>query len=223
MKERPILFSGPMVQAIREGRKTKTRRVIKPQPNAPEFFGWCSEPADKRYGQVSFGKNCMISSWAKNPYGQPGDGLWVKETWCRFPENSRDGNGEQIYYRADQDKNHMPEVERIMSNNNVKWRPSIFMSRRVSRINLELVSVRVERVQDISEEDAYREGIEHIPSADGVGQTNFASFHDEKLHAFLNYSTAREAFKDLWDSINAKRGFGWDANPWVWVIEFKVL
>jgi hypothetical protein len=97
------------------------------------------------------------------------------------------------------------------------------MPRWASRINLELVSVRVERVQDISEKDAYREGIEHIPSSDGVNQTNFASIHDEKLHAFFNYPTAIEAFRELWDFINANRGYSWDANPWVWVVEFKAV
>jgi len=201
MKERPILFSGEMVRAILEGRKTMTRRVIKPQPTAPEFFGWCSEPNDKRYGQVSFGKNCMISSWAKNPYGQPGERLWVQEpAYIHNPPNEREPNG-CVYYVAD-----------IGLGGAGCPSPAMFIPRWASRITLEVVSVRVERVQDISEEDAKAEGVELDPRLEGY----YRDYLDQKPR-----STARESFLTLWDSINAKRGYGWDANPWVWGVEFK--
>ena len=170
MKERPVLFSGEMVRAILEGRKTQTRRVIKPQPL------WVGDP------NVAFKTHSANPKGIINcPYGQPGDRLWVRETFAGTKNTG-------FAYRAtDTAYGH-------------KWRPSIFMPHWASRINLEVVSVRVERVQDISIEDAYDEGMEWGDQGCGVLE-----------------------FKNLWDSINLKRGYGWDANPWVWVIEFKRL
>ncbi len=166
MSEKPILFSGEMIRAVLDGRKTQTRRVVKPQP-----VGLWAAPGKSR---------C--------PYGQPGGRLWVRETF--YPERSHRG---PVSYRATWPRDDDPP--------DGGWKPSIFMPRWASRITLEIVSVRVEQVQDISEDDARAEGVD-----DGTGQTR-------PLHPYW--------FRALWDSINSKRGYGWEKNPWVWVVAFR--
>ncbi len=171
--EKPILFSGEMVRAILDGRKTQTRRVVRREhiPFVHSLLaGWISG----RWSHLPL------------PYGRPGDQLWVRETWLEDTV----GN---IRYRA---------TERAVQDGNWKWRPSIFMPRWASRISLEVTAVRVERVRDISEEDARAEGVDSIVATD-------------------TYSSYRMGFRKLWDSINAKRGYSWESNPWVWVVEFK--
>ena len=101
-----------------------------------------------------------------------------------------------------------------------KWKPSLFMPREASRITLEVTDVRAERIQDISEKDCFAEGIEKIESKDGW---NKASITDYELTASFNFKTGKECFKYLWDSINAKRGYSWESNPWVWKILFKMI
>jgi len=193
MNEHPILFSGEMVKAILDGRKTQTRRVIKRGVVGRMMSGdqklW-PYVYDKR------GKSVAVPC----PYGQPGDLLWVRETWATSPflndikpsELSRDFTS--LFYRANQGVN----------DSHYSWRPSIHMSRWASRINLEVTGVRVGRVQDISEADAVTEGMEVVP----IGTATW---------------TNRQSFGILWDKINAKRGYSWDSNPWVWVVEFKKL
>lgn len=208
MKELPILFSAPMVRAILDGRKAMTRRVIRQQPSAGVrwgFDGW-----EDGHGRA-----------LRCPYGQPGDRLWVRETWG-VADWTEDGYP-FIKYAATPGRMHLREnipdewsdkVSWVWAelsnpkNYNIdgsaadrRWRPSIFMPRWASRITLELTAVRVERVQDISDEDAEREGVDTTNSS------------------ISGY--CRERFRKLWDFINAKRGYGWDANPWVWVVEFK--
>lgn len=188
MRERPIIFSGEMVRAILEGRKTQTRRVVKPQPPLDEWG--VSKPWQTDAFEVN-GRDYRC------PYGLPGDRLWVRETFSPdyFDAQSRHA------YRADwtlESGEFVPEP---------KWTPSIHMPRWASRITLEVTDVRVERVQDISNSDIYAEGI-LPPDPDEPGPYD----PDEG---------ARSAFKDLWWSINAKRGYGWEKNPWVWVVEFK--
>lgn len=173
MKERPILFSGEMVRAILDGRKTQTRRVIKPQ----------GEPYTIEDVDV-----------LKCPYGIPGDRLWVRET---FADLRGMGFGHKWAYRADTPEGS--ESDRIRIGYGVRWKPSIHMPRWASRITLEITDIRVERVQDITYIDAKAEGVEY-----------------EK-----GYTDPREAFATLWNSINAKRDYGWAMNPWVWIIEFK--
>lgn len=191
MKERPILFSGEMVRAIIDGRKTMTRRVVKPQPEQDTDC-----PYHVGTGIERKARTC--------PYGKPGDRLWVRETFC-----DRNNNGEQIkpLYRSD-GQEYQDRDGRYFK---PKWKPSIFMPRMYSRITLEITNVRVERLQDISNEDAKREGVE----------SNF----DEGVIYYgpLNkgHADARIAFSWLWNSINAKRGYSWESNPWVWVITFK--
>ena len=204
-KERPILFNGDMVRAILDGRKTQTRRVIKPQPEWREAVpgtmrsgGWSwfhlgttleSWPREESFGEV-LAKHC--------PYGKLGDRLWVKEVWGvssvydDVPPRLVDC-GAKVAYRVN---NPM----------GIKARSPYFMPRWASRIDLEVTGVSVERVQDIDAIDAEAEGIEYDPGGNGS---------DDPDHYY------RLAFADLWDSI-AKPEHSWEANPWVWVIEFKV-
>jgi hypothetical protein len=185
MNTHPILFSAPMVRAILEGRKTQTRRVI------PSKLQLCRSPEDEPEWFIQNSK-----------YGQPGDHLWVRETWA--VSGNWDGvkisdlphHGIDIVYRAS---------EKYPNGGYYKWKPSIFMPRWASRITLKVMDVRVERVQDISETDAKAEGVD-----------------ENSLDVWMSGDdTPVGMFGALWDSINEKRGFGWDVNPWVWVVTFS--
>lgn len=196
MKERPILFSGPMVRAILDGRKSMTRRVIKPQP-AMELDGEILPDGTGGYGWAP-----VLPPWSKWPY-QIGDRLWVRETWyCDNPAAAQDAMSrmEGVYFKA-------TEVEPQL----FKWRPSIHMPRWASRITLEITSVRVERLQEITANDVIEEGINPIARMGGIPMCK---------NKKGQYCTAREAFIDLWDTINGKTR-PWLSDPWVWVIEFK--
>jgi len=193
VNEHPILFSGPMVRAILEGRKTMTRRVV----SLPDWF--CEEYAAHGASEIASEMDC--------PYGAPGDRLWVRETWASFgssasitpPVSLRC----QIRYDADNSCQwrDVPEgAKGVRHNASFRLRPSIHMPRWASRLTLEIAAVRVERLQEISRMDALAE------SCVGSG------FDDE---------TPQSEFAELWDSINAARGFGWSVNPWVWVVSFK--
>jgi len=179
--ERPIIFSSEMVRAILDGRKTQTRRVVR----LPSWFQVVTYVNDTQY------KDC-IEREVKCPYGGIGERLWCKETFQADEIAMKYKIKEKIFYRA------------TMPNGLQHLRPSIFMPRWASRITLAITGVRVERIQDITEEDAKAEGCEI-----GHGLTDDNPFF------------AREAFQKLWDSINAKRGYGWNENPWVFVISFK--
>ena len=189
---KPIIFSTPMVQAILEGRKTQTRRVIKINGypiTSPE------ESLELTKEGLIYHSFCSMSGYYKL-LCQPGDILWVRETWCThedmadvFENQHRPG----YYYKANEIGKEWVNDREI-----VKWRPSIFMPREAARIFLRVKTVRVERLQDITAHDAIREGMESEIPFDAVDE-----------------------FKELWDSLNAKRGYGWDTNPWVWVIEFE--
>jgi hypothetical protein len=182
MKERPILFSGEMVRAILDGRKTQTRRIMKPQPD----LSMLHVEEEMQNGQGGWeglaGDAC--------PHGQPGDRLWVRETFAQVGTPGTLSG--YVRYKAD-------EKAALGAYGCQKWRPSIFMPRRASRIILEITDVRVERVQGISNADALAEGINRP----------------------IDNRYPIDEFRALWDSINAKRGFGWYVNPWVWVIGFK--
>ncbi len=190
---KPMIFSTPMVRAILDGKKTQTRRVIKPQPdgeikaNIPyEFYGTKTERifTDTK----AYLAPCSV-----------GDILWVRETWGVPISLAGD-----IIYKADFVDRKAPLAD------GEKWRPSIFMPREAARIFLRVKNVRVERLQEITEEDARAEGVKPIRSA--LGQIYVQDDHS------IGY---RLAFEELWNEINAKRGYGWDTNPWVWVIEFE--
>ena len=218
MREKPILFSGEMVRAILDGRKTQTRRVVKPQPSpewqkiVPGLYtptvvrGGVESPGAEVYGFAS-----AEEGW-ESPYGKPGDRLWVREKWsaslngypvCNLKPSEYD-QASRIWYAAENNRPAWAET---------RWQPSIFMPRWASRIMLEVTAVRVERLQDISERDAVEEGIYqnvggHRPCG-GPGLTGW---------------NVCEEFRELWESINADRDggqFRWAANPWVWVVEFQ--
>lgn len=194
IKEHPILFSSDMVRAILEGRKTQTRRVVKVTQRNSWLVddGWTDN-------YIKDPENHLVNEC---PYGQPGDRLWLRETF--YPVTNT-----LCLYKADGDD--------IDPAYNLKWRPSIYMPRWASRITLEITGIRVERVQEITNEGAKAEGVELVP-AFTAGNMSFSDVYGS--HHYY-HDTAREAFQELWDSINAKRGYSWDANPWVWVIEFK--
>lgn len=185
MKERPILFSTEMVKAILEGRKTQTRRVVKKQPHGAGE--WVRQLASWLFPNV----NPYIK--LKCPYGQPGDRLWVRETFLVERSQHKD-----FYeYKADYSNTFAGDV---------CWKPSIFMPREACRILLEVTDVRVERLQDISEEDAI---------AEGISLPNYA----EQAIKDIFFPEPSAIYSELWESINGKGS--WDKNPWVWVIEFK--
>ena len=246
-KARPILFSGPMVNAILEGRKTQTRRVVKPQP-VKRACGILAEPDDwiwphkgaPHWRTVSNRQNGPVGYASESPYGQPGDHLWVRETWVellhtspatdepllcpgdkliehatRTPEGRWHYDGKVIAYRATSsvefcdgdgfsgeyaDKDDMP-----------RWRSPIHMPRWASRITLEVTDVRVERLLSITEEDAISEGALLVDNPD----------YDPDDPGEDDPQTHRAGFLESWDRINAKRGFPYHTNPWVWVVEFK--
>lgn len=216
IRERPILFSAPMVRAILDGRKTQTRRVVKPQP------------ADMAALPLMLSDGVRFATEAKFvrcPYGVPGDRLWVRETWGTgtrpdLHEGWRDG----IEYRADEEglnEHDLLPLHAVALPDGVDldsiaqgWRPSIHMPRWASRIDLEVVSVRVERLQEIGEEDARAEGIEFEDHTKDAWR-GWKSFDGTCL-----YDTALESFRKGWDSLNAKRA-PWSSNPWVWVVEFR--
>lgn len=200
-KDKPILFSGPMVRALLEGRKTQTRRVLKGRKDVN--FG-CELAPCELAGEINNG------DYDNSPFA-PGDLLWVRETWTARMTHGwtiADARSrmyqEQILYRAD-------DGESIDG-----WWPSIHMPREFSRLTLEVTGVRVERLQDISEEDAEAEGVtkvkDHCYVVRGFG-------YDE---AGLCHSRATIPFAQLWDSLNEPRGFGWEANPWVVAVSFRV-
>lgn len=184
MKEHPILFSGPMVRAILEGRKTQTRRVINPQPKVVHDF----YPDGTLETERLFRNGGRI----RCPYGVLGDRLWVRETWGKDPYAHLSGHIPILY------KVGPPSVDPDYP---VPWKPSIHMPRWASRITLEVVEVRAQRLQDITEEDAVAEGV------------NCA------VGGFITTNPVN-AFHGLWDYINGKRA-PWDSNPWVWAVTFR--
>lgn len=196
LKDRPILFSAPMVRALLDDSKTQTRRMVQPRPD------W------------ALGKRCMLQphelagevnkgEYSNCPYGQPGDRLWVKETTVKVEDHGYEG---PVYAESDKGRtvieyglapsdDDCTEVEP----EDIKLRPSIFMPRAMCRITLEITRVRVERLQDITRGDCM---------AEGCPFPNIANGTDPK-----------QWYHDLWQSINGAGS--WPANPWVWVIEFK--
>lgn len=208
MNQKPILFSAPMVLAILEGRKTQTRRVV----TGKIALEWL-QPGGFTPNFIADPGNFL------SPYGYSGDRLWVRET---FKCEELDPYGEDgVRYRADNAFvmiENTPEASERWGDayrEGGNWRPSIFMPRWASRITLEVVNVRVERVQKITRDDAKAEGVSPVWSYDGKKDPSY--FERSVLNPYVaNYSV-------LWDEINGKRGFGWDVNPWVWVVEFKVV
>ncbi len=233
---KPILFNTEMVQAILDDRKTVTRRVIKPKYSNTHFmfrtdkYGTEFVEMQNQVEGETFGKNPDGTTWhklvgyivPKQPY-KVGDILYVRETFCKW----MNGN---YYYKAAP----IPEDKRIREE--VKWNPSIHMPKGAARIFLKVTNVRVEKLQDITEEQAEKEGIQGY-SKDGHLYKYAASLdwwdeYHRKYISKINSGTAWQnmprslwvAFMYLWDSTVLKQNldkYGWDANPWVWVIEFE--
>ena len=243
MTERPILFSGEMVKAILAGRKAQTRRVVKPQPltwHTVKRLPYCGDNGEwSPLAGHSEDRMC--------PYGKPGDRLYVKETFalmeaaCGTPVVNYRAGGYLVHGATGEKRNGTWKDEAFAGTVDAigepdTWTPSIFMPRWASRITLEVTDVRVERVHDISEEDARAEGLECVegrPGANwrpgefgysGVGRGFYHVEADGKCRCKVGLPSAAVcAYAELWDKINAKRGFSWGSNPFVWVIEFNRL
>jgi hypothetical protein len=195
--DRPILFKGEMVRAILDDTKTQTRRVVK--GIALEWLA--SGMFNPEY--VASDENHLC------PYGKLGDRLWVRETWSAPHRYDHLGpsnipvQGVSIHYAATEERGGL------------RWRPSIHMPRWASRITLEITGVRVERLQDISEADAIAEGIENNRALDPAGSCHWR--HYAREHTGISCPIG--SYQTLWESINGADS--WNANPWVWVVEFK--
>jgi len=203
MREHPLLMKGPLVRATLAGQKTQTRTPVKKQPP----IGYDRVRVCARYAEFENDTPPLGKFSTKSPMGEAGDRLWVRETWdWRDWQSGQDGKI-RIAYAADGE-----QVDRIAPPdwnptiyNAERWRPSIHMPRWACRLVLPLVSMRVERVQDINEKDAWAEGVRRTDFGWSDGTTGYDTV------------TARDAFRELWDSIYGT----WDANPWVWVAEWE--
>lgn len=202
MKETGIIMSGSHPVDILEGRKTMTRRTrgLKEINECPDLWKWFGFDNSGRYS-FRFKPGDRIVN-IRCPYGQVGDRPWVRETWCPLTHTIGQ-NKALILYKSDGQREWVKcseeEWDKAYYINKARpdtWRSSLFMPRWASRITLEITEVRVERLQEITVEDAEAEG------------------------TAINYRAPLMEFRRLWDSLNAKRGYGWDKNPWVWVIEF---
>ncbi len=219
MKERPILFSAEMVKAILAGRKTQTRRIFKGL-TPPDCIGNHSCVVEDGVAKFHLNERLAMheGEWTKCPYGKPGDRLWVRETWRT--DASLDRKSPRLFtkwpveYLADGCR---LEHGATYGHTDGKPRPSIFMPRWASRITLEITGVRVERLQEISEEDAKAEGVDRACS-DPYEIAAAESCDDPGYFSPTSYS---EGFELAWNEINGKHA-SWASNPWVWVVEFRV-
>jgi len=238
IKERPMLFSAPMVRAILDGSKTQTRRAINPQP-----VKWCQGLSLPKYSATPLSEFLLGAPIFACPYGKVGDRIWARETFCKVDDSGYgDHAGIWVDYRATPKykESHPAGWDNDPHNEDaLKWKPSIHMPRWASRINLEITAVRVERLNDISEEDAQKEGIKftdygltcfHQGAPQDIGictapdsshQKRPGWHYDKSTHQDQCWHTAKYAFTSLWESINGAGS--WEQNPWVWVIEFKLV
>lgn len=207
MSARPVLFNGAMVRAILAGAKTQTRRVVKPQP--PNGCGYAINGAQSAAvcaAVLPSGEPVFVPPTPRSkdhlllcPLGAPGDDLWVRETWARRTDVDPATNAEKAkaYLRFAADDN---DLSGEWHDYGGKWRPSIHMPRWASRLTLRVTSVRVERLREITEDDARAEGVLTLEPRAGA-------------------ASARERFADLWSDVYGRAS--WDANPWVWVVSFE--
>ncbi|MDD5589224.1 MAG: hypothetical protein PHP92_04170 [Candidatus Nanoarchaeia archaeon] len=214
VKEHQIIFSTEMIKQILSGNKTQTRRIIKhhhPSYDYPENiakYEFINFDGERVFFRDTLGPIASI----KCPYGRVGYTLWVKEIYCNYIPLKRslninaNGSQEDVIYKASHRLQDMEGFEDIILSQDIRWKTPMFMPKRYSRIKLEIINIEVERVQDINFTDVIAEGL------------------DEKIDGHsLSVTQLRSKFWRLWDSINKKKGFGWDMNPWVWKIEFKKI
>lgn len=223
MAIKPILFNTDMVRAIMDGRKSCTRRLVKPQPDEKHTFplGFVTDSTEKKeVGCFEFDIDEYGDSiqYVKPPY-QPGDILYVRETWerfeCRNCEGDERGNCPKEPKKSVLDKTCGCYMYRATDeiSGDAKWHPSIHMPKEAARIWLKVTNVRVEQLQDITEDGAEAEGV-----IDNRGFIHSPENEYDRIY------TAREHFIEIWDRTIKKSdldSYGWDANPWVWVIEFE--
>ncbi|WP_413676407.1 hypothetical protein [Pantoea dispersa] len=202
MRERGIHFNSEMVRAVLDGSKTQTRRIMTVQPDSPNFGLLRITDSTKRadIGKYHWAESNATGTHARSPlfscpFGAVGDHLWVRETWAEAGGSAP----ELQLYRANYPAHVPSKYENVPPAESIRWRPSIHMPRRASRITLEITGVRVERLNDISEDDAKAEGAPTECCV--IGDKHFLGF------------------RSLWRSIYGADS--WQANPWVWVIEFK--
>jgi len=217
MKSRPILFSAPMVRAIIDGSKTQTRRIVKPQPDCKNIsVAYTATNRENRSIAMREGRYSIFC-----PYGKPGDQLWVRECFRLFDSSTECA----CYEECRCAKYHGKPIYRATSEDmGGPWKPSIFMRREHSRITLEITGIRVERLQEISGPDAFAEGIDMTGSPVGFDRGIIADWSIRKYRALWEsinpeiIPVFNEDGKVIGQKLNPAR---WDANPFVWVIEFK--
>jgi hypothetical protein len=212
MREKPILFSGPMVRAILDGRKTQTRRVIK---NKDIINGFDIDIDGSAIAYIDQATGDSYPPTIKSPY-QPGDRLWVRETWTPFCINKQSCRNVLLSHADYCYKATFPKD--CVDTLGCTWRPSIYMPKAAARIWLEVIDVRVEMLQEITEEDAIKEGFTGVPCEHPNGR-----YACEDCMNTGWREPPRVGFVETWQALNAKRGYGWDTNPWVFVVEFKRL
>jgi hypothetical protein len=245
MKERPVLFNGDMVRAILDGRKTQTRRVMKVQPS--EHFHpmnmaleldysarWYTPGIEDKDGYLQPAKKQVFGVAGEDegyacPFGAVGDQLWVRETFMDLTGTGIEANTglyEGYAYRADTPPGSLGDETR--KEYKLKWTPSLHMPRKACRLLLEITGVRVERLNVISHEDAEREGIhtevwdQTVVARNYAAEDEFFQFWSESMSHYVDmHELYRASFQSLWQSIYGAES--WQANPWVWVIEFKVV
>jgi hypothetical protein len=240
MKERPILFSSPMIRALLDGRKSQTRRLVKPGPSqkwlTPRIFGevrrWAQDGTHPDWWKMAVGQPTTLIHCGHEmdgghigsircPHGAPGDRLWVREAWNlgRALRNCEGTIDDEMDWPGPIPKDD-PRGKRLLDDwclgyaadgGEGKWRPSIHMPRWASRLTLEITAVRVERLQDISHEDVLAEGVAPEDILASEGARAEGTIRD----------LYRRGFASLWSSIHGPGS--WEANPWAWVVEFKRL
>lgn len=206
---KPILFSTPMVQAILDGRKKITRRVIKKIPDGTHDI-WHD-------GAQWIVQNKFHDCWVKFfkcPYGNIGDILWVRETWQYVNLGPEDENNGYVYKASENGQ------EWAANDEEWTWKPSIFMPKDACRIFLKITNIRAERLQEISSEDAINEGVEFMEDHISLGFKLYGNHNiPDMFGRKAKTGTAYESFKTLWQSINGNES--WENNTWVWVIKFE--
>lgn len=249
IRERPILMKGRLVNATLADLKTETRRAMNPQPSEgwrPAAYGQVHRKHNGEVTDEEIGWG-VTNEWGDEayrcPYGKPGDRLYVRETWRPEMQETHGALSYGIRYRAD---DHVRWDSRAMARHDPErngWRPGIHLPKWASRLHLDTVDIVVERLQDITEEGALAEGVPRWANSDDIANGHYLDrpldpmwcgrCRGEGTHEALGANggvtyvdcaecdTPRKLFRNTWNSINEARGFGWDANPWLWVVKYR--